>query len=74
MEDPSGPVLGEGASWWLRQLKNLPANGELGTIQELGKSLEEEMATHSGLLLENSHGQRAWWATVRGIPEKNEHD
>ena len=42
--------------------KNLPANagdlGDVGLIPELGRPLEEEMATHSSILPEQSHGQR----------------
>ena len=28
--------------------------------------LEEEMATHSSILVWKSHGQKPWWATVHG--------
>ena len=31
--------------------------------------LEKEMATHSVLLLGESHGGGAWWATVHGVPK-----
>ena len=39
-------------------VKNLPANaGDTGLIPGLGRSLEEEMATHSST--GESHGQRS---------------
>ena len=43
-------------------VKNLPANagdlGDIGLIPELERSLEDEMATHSSILPEQSHWQR----------------
>jgi len=43
-------------------VKNLPANAgdtvDMGSIPRLGRSLEEEMATHSSIIAGKSHGQR----------------
>ena len=52
--------------------KNPPANtGDLrdaGTIPGLGRSLEEEMATHSNILAWRIPMDRgAWWAIVHGV-------
>ena len=48
-------------------VKNLPANGEdkidLGLIPGLGRSLEEEMTTHSSIL--------AWKILWRGDPDRH---
>ena len=53
-------------------LKNLPANAgdiqDAGSFPELGRSLEEGMATtlnHS--CLENPMDRGAWWATVHRV-------
>ena len=41
-------------------VKNLPANaGDAGSIPGLGRSLQEEMATHSVFLPGKSYGQRS---------------
>ena len=41
-------------------VKNLPPNtGDSGSIPALEGPLEEEMATHSSILVEKSHGQRS---------------
>ena len=53
-------------------VENLPINArdrrDLGLIPGLGRSLEEEMATHSNILyLENPKDRAAWWAIVHGI-------
>ena len=44
-------------------VKNLPANagdtGDAGSIPGSGRSLEEEMATHSGIPAWKSHGQKS---------------
>ena len=42
--------------------------GDLGSIPGLGRSLEEDMATHSTILAWRIPMDRgAWWATVYGI-------
>ena len=56
--------------------KNPPANtGDLrdaGTIPGLGRSLEEEMATHSNILAWRIPMDRgAWWAIVHGVAESD---
>ena len=53
-------------------IKNLPANagdgGDVGSIPGLGRSLEEEMATHSSILAWRIPKERgAWWATIHGV-------
>ena len=50
-------------------VKKPPANaGDTGSIPGLGRSLEEEMATHSCILAWKNHMDRgAWWATVHGF-------
>ena len=55
-------------------VKNLPAMQETQEmwIQSLGREdpLEEEMATHSSILVWKITMYRgAWWATVRGVTE-----
>ena len=53
-------------------VKNLPANaGDSGSILGLESPLEEEMATHSSILVGKSHGQRSLegyspWGCKRG--------
>ena len=53
-------------------VKNLPAMQETQetSVRSLGQEdpLEEEMATHSSML-GKCHGQRAWQATVHGVPK-----
>ena len=40
--------------------KNPPANaGDVSSIPGLGRSLEQEMATHSSIIPGKSHGQRS---------------
>ena len=42
--------------------------GDLGLIPELGRFLEEGMATHSSILAWRIPMDRgAWWATVHGV-------
>ena len=43
--------------------------GDPGSIPGLGRSLEEQMATHSSILLglQNPMDREAWQAIVRGI-------
>ena len=55
------------ASLMAQMVKNLPAKQEI-QVQFLGweNPLERKMATHSSVLPGKSHGQRTWWATVRG--------
>ena len=44
--------------------------GDLGLIPELGRSLEEAMATHSSILAWRIPMDiRAWWATVQGVTQ-----
>ena len=51
-------------------VKNLPASaGDLGSIPDWEKSLEEEMATHFSICQENPMDRGAWWVTVRGVTE-----
>ena len=51
-------------------VKNWNANAgdirDMGSIPGSGRSLAEEMATHSGML---AHEQGDWWATVLGVTE-----
>ena len=52
-------------------LKNPTANAEdaraAGSVPGLGRSLEEEMATDSNILVHNSTDRGAWWTTVYGV-------
>ena len=52
-------------------VKNIPANagdtGDVGLIPVLGRSLEEEMATHYSFCLENSMDRGAWRAVIHGV-------
>ena len=42
--------------------------GVVGSIFGLGRSLEEEMATHTSILVgKNPRDREAWWATVHGV-------
>ena len=55
-------------------VKNSPFNaedaGDLGSIPGLGRSLEEEMATHSSILAWKIPMDReAWQTTVHGVAE-----
>ena len=44
--------------------------GDLGLIPELGRSLEEAMATHSSILAWRIPMDiRTWWATVQGVTQ-----
>ena len=57
-------------------VKNLPANAgnirDTGSIPELGRSLEKEMATHSSILAKRIPVERgAWRATVHGVTESD---
>ena len=45
-----------------QKVKNLPA-----VVPGLGRSLEKEIATLSGILAWNSMDRGAWWATVYGV-------
>ena len=46
--------------------------GDLGLIPGLGKSLEEDMATHSSMLAWRIPiDSGAWWATVHGVAESD---
>ena len=51
------------ASQLVLVIKNPPAYAEdkrdMGSIPGLGRSLEKEMATHSSILPEESHGQKS---------------
>ena len=49
-------------------VKNLPAKQEMW-VQSLGwkNSLEEEMATHSSILVGDPMEGGAWWATVHRV-------
>ena len=42
-------------------------------VRSLGREdpLEEDMATHSSICLENPMDRRAWWATVHGVTESD---
>ena len=60
-----------GASLVAQTVKNLPAVLETW-VRSLGweDSLEEEMATHSSILVwKNAMDRGAWQATVRGVAE-----
>ena len=47
--------------------------GDLGSIPGLGKSLEEDMATHSSILAWRIPKDRgAWWATVHEVTEESD--
>ena len=49
-------------------VKNPPANsGDVGSIPGLGRSPEEEMATHSNILAWKIPWTEAWRATVLGV-------
>ena len=50
-------------------VKNPPANaGDMDSIPGLGRSLENEMATYSHILVwEIPWTEGAWWATVHGV-------
>ena len=55
-------------------VKNLPANtgdaGDVSSIPGSGRSLEEEMATHSSILVwRNPMDRRAWQATIHVVAE-----
>ena len=46
--------------------------GNLGSVPELGRSLEEGMATHSSILVWRiPMDSGAWWATVQGVAESD---
>ena len=58
-------------------VKNTPANvgdsGDVGSIPELGRSLEEEMATYSSILAwKNPMDRGAWRATVHEITKTHD--
>ena len=62
----------DGVSQVVLVVKNLPANAgnirDTGSIPELGRSLEKEMATHSSILARRIPVERgAWRATVYGV-------
>ena len=54
-------------------IKNAPANeedaGNMGSVPGWGRSpLEEEMATHSGILVwKNPMDREAWWTILHGV-------
>ena len=56
-------LCSHGLPRWLSGKKNLPANagdtGDTGLIPGLERSLEEEIATHSGIPAWKSHGQKS---------------
>ena len=57
-------------------VKNLPANAEDGrdmsSVPGLGRSLEEEMATHSSILAwKRTMDRGAWWNIVHGVAESD---
>ena len=58
------------ASLVVQTVKNLPAMQKTW-VRSLAweDPLEEGMATHSSILLENSYGQRSLRATVHGVPK-----
>ena len=62
----------DGASLVVQMVKNSPAMQETW-VQSLGweDSLEEGMATHSGILTWRIPMDRGvWWATIHGVSKK----
>ena len=52
-------------------IKNTPVNsGDMGSSPRLGRSLEEEVATHSCICLENSVDRGPRWALVQGVTKR----
>ena len=54
-------------------VKNLLTNmGDLrdwGSVPELGRPMEEDMASHSSFYQENPMDRGAWWATVHRVTQ-----
>ena len=54
-------------------VRKLPASAgdkkDAGSILGQEDPLEEEMATHSSICLENPMDRRTWWATVHRVTE-----
>ena len=49
-------------------IKNTCSAGDLGLVPGFGRSLEEDMATHSSILAWSIHMDReAWRAAVHGV-------
>ena len=62
-----------GASKVALVVKNLLTNmGDLrgwGSVPELGRPMEEDMASHSSFCQENPMDRGAWWATVHRVAQ-----
>ena len=82
LSSPSFPAFNlseyQGLSQWVGStVKNLPAySGDIGSVPELGRSLEEETATNGNLLqyscLENPMDGGYWQATVHTVPKSEQ--
>ena len=59
-----------GLCWWLSDKESACNRGDASSILGARRSLEEGMATHSSVRLENPMDRGAWWATVHGVAKR----
>ena len=57
--------------WWLSGKESTCQAGDAGSIPGSGRSLEDEMATHSSILAWETLDRGAWWAIVHGVAEES---
>ena len=54
-------------------VRNLPVNtGHTGSIPELGRSPEKEMAIHSSILAWEIPWTEGWWTAVHGVKKESD--